>query len=121
MAYLNPLTRDLVQTVDWDWLRVTNPTLEAIHIRLHTERGSCFWDLSFGSTLHLLPTETISADRVRDVEDRVRTALQPMVDAHEISGLTIHATRVARNRVDLSVQCLDAGRRPVTFTTFVQV
>lgn len=121
MAHLDPISRSLVRSTGGDWERGDNPTLESLILRLGTWRGSCFWDLSFGSTLHLLPQSKITSTLERDVEDRVRTALAPMVDAGELLGLAVTVRRAERNRAEMVVHALDAGRRPLTFTTFVAV
>lgn len=121
MAYLDPLTRDFVLTRAHDLTAVSNPTLEEMLLRLGTQRGTCFWDLDFGSSLHLLPQEKIGPTTERDVENRARFALKPMIDAKQITGLALKATRVDRNRVDLAGRCSDAGQRPLSFNTFVAV
>lgn len=121
MAYLDPLSRDFVLTSSNDLKGVDNPTLQGVVLRLMTERGSCFWDPDFGSTLHLVAREKGGPSTERDVADRARRALKPMVDDEDITDLTVQATRVDRGRVELAVRCLDAGRRPVAFSTFVAV
>lgn len=121
MAYIDPVTRSFVLTSSRDLKRSTSATLEELTLRLLTHRGSCFWDLSFGSTLHLLPAEKIGPTTSRDVENRARVALQPMVDARTISALEVRAGRVDRNRVELGLRCKDARGAPITFTTWVPV
>jgi len=119
-ARLDPLTRDFVAT-SGDFDSITNPTLEELQLRVLTHRGTCFWDLEFGSTLHRLPTEKIAGALERDVADRARDALRPMERAGQISGVRVEVERIDRNRVDMRLSALDAGRRPLRFQAFVEV
>lgn len=121
MALLNSLTRDYAQTTGGDFEQLDNPTLESLKLRLMTQKGSCFWDLEFGSTLHELPRTKIGADVLRDVENRARTALAPMVRAKEILDLSVQVARTAVNRVEMALNCRDAGGRPLRFSTWVAV
>lgn len=121
MAHLDPILRDLVLTAGGDLQAVDNPTRQAVVLRLLTERGSCFWDLTFGSTLHEMPRAKIVANAERDAEDRARSALRPLLDSQEISALSISVSRVDRNRIEMAVSCRDAGQRPIQFTMFVAV
>lgn len=120
-TYLDPLTASFVLTSAPDFQRVDNPVLQSVYIRLTTRRGSCFWDLGFGSTLQELQRLKAGPTILREVETRVRDALQPMVDAGELLELDVTAEKVARDRVDLVLSAQDAGRRPLRFTTFVRV
>lgn len=121
-AYIESITRDLVVTGAKDLQRPASPLLQAIYLRLATHRGSCFWDPSFGSTLHELAASHPSAVTVaRDVDARVRDALQPLIDSGDLKQLDVTVTRQGRHQVALAVSVKDAGRRTITFTTFVQV
>ena len=121
MAAIDPLLRDFVLDTSNDLVRAENPTQQAILLRLCTEQGTCFWDPSFGSTLGALSSEKIGQDIARDVEDRARAALKPMVDENAIRDLEVAASRVDRNRVEMALRCVDAGNRPISFNLFVQV
>ncbi|HND29732.1 MAG TPA: hypothetical protein PLA94_07020 [Myxococcota bacterium] len=121
MAYVDPATGAFELTSGKDLRKVTQAELVEQHVvlRLRTHRGSCFWDQTFGSTLHELLK--IGPAVARDVEDRVRSALAPMVAGREISSLDIKTERVGLNRIDIGLRCLDAGGRPLQFSTFVEV
>lgn len=120
-AYIEPVEHDYVLTASDDLEQPDNPVLQSMVIRLLTWRGSCWWDLNFGSTLHLMPTEKLSGSIERDAETRAADALQPMLDAGELLELEVSAERVDRNRLELSVRCTDAGRRPLSFTRCIEV
>lgn len=121
MAHLDSITRSLVLTRSRDVQRVANPTQQHMLLRLQTHRGTCWWDPTFGSTLHLLTQEKIGPAIERDVEDRARTALRPMTATRELLDLVMTAQRTATNRVELALRARDAGRRPITFSLWVAV
>lgn len=121
MARIDPASRSYVLTAGGDFDSVANPVLEAVNIRLSTEKGSCFWDLDFGSELHTLRQAKVGPDILRRVEDLVLSALQPMVDAGELLDLEIGAELVTPTRVDALIRALDAAHRPLSFTHFVRV
>ena len=120
MARVDPILRDLVLTSTGDLSADDNPVAEELTLRLLTERGSAWWDLTFGSRLAQLAGEKAGPDLERRVEGEVRGALKPMVDAGAITSLQVTVSR-GMGRVDLEVRAMDARRRPVQFTTFVRM
>lgn len=121
MAHIDFTALDLVLTDAGDLVAVDNPVLEELGLRLLTERGSAWWDLSFGSRLHELATTKAGADLERRVQEEVRAALRPMLTAGALSSLQVTVTRVDRSRVDLEVRAVDSRRRPITFATTVRM
>lgn len=121
MAYVDPASHDLVQTAGHDLQTSSSPLQEAVIRRLLTERGSCFWDLAYGSTLHELPRLAIRQNMEGELEARARAALEPLRVAGKVRSLTVAATRADRNRMELAVQVLGAHQERVVFTTFVRV
>jgi len=120
-AHVNPLTGGFDLTLSNDLERAANPTLQSVYLRLVTRRGTVWWDAELGSDLPALASEHVVGDVAREIEDRARVALQPMVDAGELYDLELAAQRVDRHRVDLVVRAVDAGLRPLEFTHFVRV
>ncbi|HND28871.1 MAG TPA: hypothetical protein PKY30_24405 [Myxococcota bacterium] len=110
---VDPITGDL--TLSGGKLVVeTSPVRAELVARIKTHKGSCFWDLSFGSTLHEL--KKVSSSALRDIEERVRAALRPM----SLDSLQVVVERVDVGRIDLAVQASKAGR-PVAARVFVRV
>ena len=120
-AYIDPNTRDFVLTSSDDWQALENPVAQSMYLCLATQRGTCFWDLESGSTLHLLTRETMGSKIEADAEARALEALQPMVDAGEIQSVQVSASKAAQHRLELRLSARDSGQRPITFTTFVRV
>ena len=122
MAYIVAKTGSFTLTTSRDLRKVRPPevTAQQLLLRLQTQKGTCFWDSSFGSTLHELPRTKLGPTAERDAEDRVRSALAPMVTSKAIGALTVQVQR-AQNRLNLSVCCVDAGGNPIQFSTFVEV
>ena len=121
MAFIDPLTRDYVATAGHDLAPPTHPAQEALARRLLTERGSAFWDPTYGSTLHELPRLAIRQNAEGEVMARARAALAPLLTSKVLTRVDVAASRVDRNRVELAVRALAANGTPVTFTTFVRL
>lgn len=121
MAFLDPITRDLVRLSSGDLKPSSNPTLEGMALRLRTRRGTCWWDVTFGSTLHELGQAKITRTFAADVEDRIRTALQPMIDEGEVSDLAFEHERPETNRWHTRLACRDAAQRPLAWDVWVEV
>ena len=119
--HVDPLSASFALTSSDDLQRSANPVLQSVYMRLSIRRGTAFWDPDLGSDLPGLAGEHVVGDVEREVEDRARVALQPMVDAGELLELSIAASKVGRHRVDLVIRAIDAGLRPLNFTHFVQV
>lgn len=120
MIHLDPETMDYVLTASRDWEPASSLTAESMLLRVRTERGTWWWDSAFGSTLHEL-VRSARPNPEQDVVDAIESALDPMVDAGEISDLEVAAERTARGRVDVAIRCTDSAHRPLTMTLFVQV
>ncbi len=119
--HIDPQTAGFVLTTSDDFQRSSNPVLQSMYMRLAIRRGTAFWDPNLGSDLPTLTSEHVVGDVEREVEDRARVALQPMLDAGELLELELAAERVATNRVDLVIRATDAALRPLEFTHFVRV
>lgn len=121
MAAIDPVTQDLCLDVSGRLVVETNPVYQAVYLRLNTRRGTCFWDVAFGSTLHELQQAKITSTFQPDLEDRIRTALQPMIDAKEISDLAFEHERPSGNRWHCRLTVLDAGKRLLGWELWVEV
>ena len=120
-AYIDPATRDFVIEISGDLQEETLPTRQHLYFRLFTERGSCFWDMNFGSTLHELQQAKITRTFQVDLEDRVRTALADMIDEGEIDELAFTHERLGSNRWHCRIGCVDVAQRPLAFDLWVEV
>lgn len=120
-VYIDPRTQDLVVTSGKDLQRVTNPTVASAYLRVATQRGSVFWDPTFGCDLQNLGT--LGANAEQQAEAAVFAALQPMVAAGELRDLSVQVVRPTDvpNRLDIIVDAIDAAQRPIQFKTFVPV
>lgn len=112
---------DLQLDTSVDLVRETNPVRQAVQLRLTTERGSCFWDVAFGSTLHELRQAKVTATFSVDLESRIRTALRPMTTAGELTILGFRHERPTKDRWHVQFFGADRGRRPITFDLFLEV
>lgn len=123
MAYVDPTTQDLVLTLAQDVRGVASveDTAQRVYHRLFTQRGSCFWDRSFGSTLHELGRAKIGRTFQADVEDRVRRALQPLVDDGSITAIAFAHERAATGRWHVQVQVQDRRHAVIPFDLWVGV
>lgn len=121
MAYIDPLTRDYRQTAGHDWTPATHPLQEAVVRRLMTQRGTCFWDLSYGSTLHELVGAPARGNLTVDAEARVKAALRPLVEGGRIQSLKVSATRTTSNRLDLGLRVVASDSTILRFSTFVRL
>lgn len=120
MAKRDPTTGDIL-VEGGDYVAVDNPVFDAVALLLDTRQGSCFWDLTFGSRLHELPQRGMRAGIEREAENIVAEALQRLVDAGDITELTVTATRVGRSRLQLVASAFDTGRRQLQWTRWVAV
>lgn len=121
MAAIDPISGDMSQLPSGDLEQVQNSTLELVMWRLHTRRGTAIWDLSFGSELHELAREKLSAATLRRAEAMVRDALAPLVRDDTLSELQVSAQSAGGNRLELSGAFLDTQQQPATFTVFVEL
>lgn len=121
MAYIDPTTRTLTLAASGDLARSTSATAERAYTRLFTERGSCFWDTTFGSRLHLLRRAKITGSFERQLEDAVREAWRPLLDAGELVGLQFAHERVDHGRWHTVVHVEDAARAPIAFDIWTAV
>ena len=119
-ARIDPSTRDLVLTTATDLARPSSPVEASMQTRLATRRGTCFWDVTFGSDLGNL-VGTAPRGAVDQVENAARAALQPMVAQRDITNLSVTAQAAGQGRVDVTVTAQDGRRRPITWRTFVRV
>lgn len=116
---VDPATLDLV-FVAGDF-QEASPALDAVRLRLHTERGSCFWDATFGSTLHQLVRAKITARTAVRIEDAIRVALAPMVRASELAIEGFAHEQPESDRWHVAVTLRDGQKRPVKFHLFLKV
>lgn len=116
---IEPATQDLA--IEAGDLGDASPVHDAVRLRLHVHRGSCFWDSSFGSTLHQLARAKVTTRTAVRVEDAIRVALAPMVKAGElaIEGFAHEQPEVSRWHTVITLR--DRQRRPVTFHLFLKV
>lgn len=103
-----------------DLLPAANPTLEAVALRLQTRKGTCFWDATFGSTLHELNRTTITARTRADVEDRIRSALKPLLDAGGLTSLSFEHER-SEGQWRTLTRMTDARGVPLAYDVWVGV
>ena len=121
MALINTTTADLPLDKAGNLVVETNPTRQAVQLRIFTRRGSCFWDRTFGSRLHLAPRMKIGAGFQAQLEDLFRSALRPLLDAGEIRELAFEHERPAPTQWHARLTMLDAGKRPLAFDYWVEV
>jgi phage gp46-like protein len=120
MLQLDPSTHDFLVGADGDFVPVDNALAEACLNRLLVERGSCFWDPDFGSTLHELRRGLLTATFAEDLEDRVRDALAPLSAAGELTALAFeHAQGPGQWQVAVTVT--DASATPVTLQLWLPI
>lgn len=119
MAQIGNITRDLALNSSGDIVREERPMVAAMFWRLAVQRGSCFWDHNFGSRLHLIRKITPTT-RV-EIEDAAREALQPMVDARELSELAFSHSQTGVNRWNFIVDARDSRQEPMRLSLFITV
>lgn len=118
-AWVDPATRDFLVDSSGRLVVKSQSAAEHLYRRVTTQRGSCLWDLNFGSTLFKLVKT--SADLERSAVDRVEQAIAPMVEAGELVDVEVSAEREGRSRLNITIQATDAGMREVGFTTFLEL
>lgn len=121
MADLDLGTGDLTLTTSRDFCRTSPVVVERVKVRLGTVRGSCAWDPLFGSRLTELRNRKLTDSTLLEAAAMVREALKPLVDAKDISALTVAVTRADTNRMEITVGYTAIGAGPVSFTTWVVV
>lgn len=121
MAQIDPLLLDLVASDRGDLTTSTDTLYEAVHLRLTTARGTCFWDRTFGSTLHTFARSKITKRTAAELEDAVRDALVPLLESKELSALAFEHDRPAPNRWHIRLSALARSRRRFTYDLFVEV
>lgn len=93
---------------------------EEMRLRLLCERGTAFWDKTFGSRLAALARSGRRTPALgRELEAAVREALDPMVSAGRLKRVLVTVT--VGDLVAILVTGEDAARRPFEVPLFVEV
>ena len=90
---IDPKTRDYVRV---NGTHQTTRTVQTqVYLRLTVRRGSWWGDPELGQDLAgLMRDEGITAEAPADAEDRVRLALQPLIDAGRADEFEIRSTPI---------------------------
>lgn len=120
MSRIDTVADDLATTPSLDLATTASALGDAMYLRLMTERGTCWWDPTFGSRLHELRSRGLTESTVARVEDAAREALAPLTSSGELTELSVTVTQ-APNRVDLTLSGQDNRRRKIALSLEVIV
>lgn len=118
---LDVTSGDLSWSDRGDLVVPSDPLSQAVYLRVMTERGSLFWDTTFGSRLHELRRTKLDVTFKSRLEDVLREALTPLVAAGELAKLSFDHERQAGGRWHVRVRAQTRSRRDFTFPLFVEV
>lgn len=122
MATIDTVTGDYLRTARGDFTVVEGQSVaQQAWLRLATRRGSFLGDLDFGSLLHLLPEQKMTAGIEELATAYAQDALQPLVDEGRLQNLELRAVRVDRGRLELSLRAVAADGTPLAFSEFVRI
>lgn len=95
-----------------------------IYLSLIIEKGSFFYDPTFGSRLHELKREKNTPATARKAEDYCREALQWLLDTGKATRIDIYTERdLAQDphRLKALIEVTPANGPVVPFSTFIEV
>jgi phage gp46-like protein len=108
---IDPLTQDY-EDADGGEYAETRTLATAFYHQLRTERNRFWGDPEAGSELYLVRTMGVRQSTVLFIEDTIRTALQPFIEAGLASDLEVEVegTESGRHIIEASITDRQGGR-----------